>query len=92
MDGVAFEGKDQPFRLRLRAKELNEAPGEGNLTGFGFRGFRVSDVKKFAVEVDVLPALRENFTAPHARIERGHDDRAEMWGGRLEEQFFLGDR
>jgi len=39
VDGLAFEGKDQTFRLRFRAKDLKEAPGEGNLAGFAFRGF-----------------------------------------------------
>ena len=83
-DGLAFEGKNPSFRFLLCPKELEEAPGEGDLAGFAFRRFRVSDEEKLAVEVDVLPALRENFTAPHARIERGHDDGAEMRSGRLE--------
>lgn len=84
VDGLAFEGKDQSFRFPLRAKELEEAPGEGDLTGFAFGRFRVGDRKKLAVDVDVLPALRENFTSAHTRIERRHDDGAKMRSGRLE--------
>ena len=38
-DGLAFEGKDQPLRFLLRAKEFEETLGERDLAALAFRGF-----------------------------------------------------
>ena len=89
-DRLAFEGEDESFVFPFGPKELGEPRRERNLTGFALGRFRVRNGENVAVEVDVLPALGEDLSPPHARIERSNNDGAQMRRGRLEEEVLLG--
>src|SRR5271154_1558681 len=92
LDRTAFEGENQAdgFLTGKPYEKLRESRGERDFAGLPARSFRVSDLEHATVEVDVLHALGEQFSAAHPAIERRDDDRREMRRGRRDElRFFL---
>ena len=93
LDRTALVGKDQAFRVRAMqvCEEVGETRCERNLAGLPAGGFRVSDGEHATGKVDVLGALREEFSPAHPGVEGRDRDLAEMRRSRIEEFRFFGE-
>jgi hypothetical protein len=90
-DRAALKADDQAFRLSIFEQQLFKPTGQGNLTRFSFRGFRMGNEKQLAREIDVFPPLAGDFATPHPGVERGHNHDPQVILGNAEKQLLLSD-
>lgn len=72
------EREDQSLRLAPETEVVEDAVSERDRTTLAARGFRVGDEDEPTREIDMLPALRQEFSPPHPGIEPRLDDGAKM--------------
>ena len=82
---TAFKGENQSVGLGLSREQIDEPRGERDLASFALSGFRVGHGEHPAIEVNVLTALGQKLTQPHARIERYKNDGVKVGRGGFEE-------
>jgi hypothetical protein len=85
VDWLVVIGEDIAFRLMSASQEFIDAVGEGNLARFAADSLGFRDQEQLAVKIDIFPSLVQQFSTPHACIQRRHDDRLEMLGARSEQ-------
>ena len=91
VNGLFVIGKQVPFGLVLVAQVLRHTVGKRNLSRLARDGLGLGDLEQLPVQIYVFPSLVQQLPAPHSRVERHHDDRAEVLGAGSEKQWFLPD-
>lgn len=86
----AVEDEERTLLLPIRPEPLEGAPRERNLARFALGRFRVRYEEQLLIEVDVVPELREKFTAAHTRIEGEDQHGPEVFRRCVEQGVFFG--